>query len=139
MSDFIVAQMMRCMPFLVELSSAYWLYAFTMVVYIKNLLPHSALSTTPFQAYTGCCPDLSRLCIFGSCVYASKSGEQAAKLDNHTAEEGIFLGFTVKVVNMYFIDDETGTIKTGQHVIFDKAHNMTIPAGHTPLAAQALQ
>ena len=41
-------------------------------------------------------------------------------------------------MNVYFIDDETGTIKTGQHVIFDEAH-MTVPAGHAPLAAQALQ
>ena len=40
--------------------------------------------------------------------------------------------------NVYFIDDETGTIKTGQHVIFDEAY-MTVLAGHAPLAAQALQ
>ena len=132
-----LAQMMRCMLFSAELSSAYWSYALTMAVYIKNRLPHSALSTTPFQAFTGRRPDLSRLRIFGSRVYARKSGERAAKLDNHTAE-GIFLGFTATDANVYFIDDETGTIKTGQHVIFDEAH-MTVPAGHAPLAAQALQ
>ena len=108
-----------------------------MALYIKNRLLHSALSTTPFQAFTGRRPDLSRLRIFGSRVYARKSGERAAKLDNHTAE-GIFLGFTATDVNMYFLDDETGTIKAGQHIIFHEAH-MTVPAGHAPLAAQALQ
>ena len=69
------------------------------------------------------------------CVH--KSGKRAAKLDKHTAE-GIFLGFTATDTNVYFIDDETSTIKTGQHVIFDEAH-MTMSVGHAPLAAQALQ
>ena len=56
-----LAQMMQCMLFSAELNSAYWSYALTMAVYIKNRLPHSALSTTPFQAFTCRRPDLSQL------------------------------------------------------------------------------
>ena len=98
---------------------------------------HSSTKLTPFQGFTGKRPDLSKLHIFGSRVYARKSGNCAAKLDNHAAE-GIFLCFSAMDNNLYFIDDATGKIRMGQHVIFDKAH-MSVPAGKAPLAAQALQ
>ena len=42
------------------------------------------------------------------------------------------------VIFVYYIDDSTGTIRTGQHVIFNEAH-MTVPAQYAPLTAQALQ
>ena len=50
----------------------------------------------------------------------------------------MFLGYTATDNNVYIINNETSTVKTGQHVIFDEAH-MMVPAGHAPLAAQMLQ
>ena len=132
-----LAQMMRCMLFSSELGPEYWSYALVQAVYVKNRLYHSSTKLTPFQGFTGKRPDLSKLRIFGSRVYARKSGNRAAKLDNHTAE-GIFLCFSATDNNVYFIDDATGRIRMGQHVIFDEAH-MSVPAGKAPLAAQALQ
>ena len=49
-----------------------------------------------------------------------------------------FLCFSATDSNIFFIDGDTGKVKVGQHVVFDEAH-MTVPAGHAPLAAQALQ
>ena len=132
-----LAQMMRCMLYSSELGPEYWSYALAHAVYIKNRLYHASLNTTPFQAFTGKRPNLSRLRIFGSRVYAKKSGDRPAKLDQHAAE-GTFLCFSATDSNIYFIDDDTGRVKIGQHVVFDEAH-MTVPAGHAPLAAQALQ
>ena len=132
-----LAQMMRCMLYSSELGPEYWSYALAHAVYIKNRLYHASLNTTPFQAFTGKRPNLSRLRIFGSRVYAKKSGDRPAKLDHHAAE-GIFLCFSATDSNIYFIDDNTGKVKVGQHVVFDEAH-MTVPAGHAPLAAEALQ
>ena len=132
-----LAQMMRCMLHLAELGPAYLSFALAHAVYIKNRLPHLAIRTTPFQAFTGKQPDLSRLRIFGSRVFAWKTGNRPAKLDNH-ASEGTFLTFTATDANVYYIDDKTGLVKMGQHVTFDEAH-MTVPAGRAPLAAQALQ
>ena len=92
---------------------------------------------TPFQAFIGRRPDLFRLRIFGSQIYARETGQQKAKLDHHIAE-GIFVGITATDQNVYYLDDATGTVRTGQHVIFDEAH-MTVPVQYAPLAAQALQ
>ena len=132
-----LAQMMRCMLHSSELGPEYWSFALAHAVYIKNRLYHASLNTTPFQAFTGKRPNLSRLRIFGSRVYAKKTGDRPAKLDQHAAE-GIFLSFSATDSNIYFIDDDSGRVKIGQHVVFDEAH-MTVPAGHAPLAAQALQ
>ena len=132
-----LAQMMRYMLYSSKLGPEYWSYVLAYTVYIKNCLFHASLNTTPFQAFTGKRPNLSRLRIFGSRVYAKKSGDRPAKLDQHAAE-GIFLCFSATDSNIYFIDDETGKVKIGQHVVFNKAH-MTVRAGHAPLAAQALQ
>ena len=89
-----------------KLGPEYWSYALAYMVYIKNRLFHASLNTTPFQAFTGKRPNLSRLRIFGSRVYAKKSGDRPAKLDQHTAEE-FFLCFSATDSNIYFINDET--------------------------------
>ena len=47
-----LAQMMRCMLHSAELGPAYWSFALAHAVYIKNHLPHSAIKTTLFQAFT---------------------------------------------------------------------------------------
>ena len=120
-----------------ELGPQYWSFALAHAVYVKNRLYHSKLRMTPFQAFTGRRPDLSRLRIFGSRIYARDTGQRKAKLDHHTTE-GIFVGFTATDRNVYYIDDATGSVRTGQHIIFDEAH-MTVPARYAPLAAQALQ
>ena len=69
-----LAQIMRCMLHSAELGPAYWSFALAHAVYIKNCLPHSAIRTTPFQAFTGKRLDLSRFRIFGSRVFARKTG-----------------------------------------------------------------
>lgn len=56
-----------------------------------------------FQAFTGRQLDLSRLQIFGSCIYAGETGQHKAKLNHHTAE-GIFVNFTATDCNVYYIE-----------------------------------
>ena len=132
-----LAQMMRCMLHSADLGPEYWSHAIVQAVYIKNRIWHSALNMSPFQAFTGKKPNLSDLRIFGSRVFARKPGKRKAKLDHNTSK-GVFLSFTATSGNVNFIDDATGLIMTGTHVMFDEAH-MTVPAAKAPLAAQALQ
>ena len=132
-----LGQTMRCMLHSSGLGPEYWSHALVQAVYIKNRIPHTALNMSPFQAFTGRKPDLSNLRIFGSRVFARKPGKRPAKLDHHTSK-GIFLSHTATSGNVNFIDDATGLIMNGTHVMFDEAH-MTVPASHAPLAAQALQ
>ncbi len=132
-----LGQMMRCLLHSASLGPEYWTYALVFAVHVKNRIPHRSLHMTPYQAFTGRKPDLSRLRIFGSRVRAKRPGRRPAKLDNHT-DSGIFLGFGATDANAWFIDDATGLIKLGTHVIFDEAH-MSVPARKAPLAAEALQ
>ena len=130
-------QMMRCILHSAELGPEYWSHALIHAVYIKNRITHTKLNMTPYQKFTGRKPDLTNLKIFGSKVYAKKPGNRPAKLDHHTSS-GIYLGDTATDKNVKFIDDKSGKIKIGTHVLFDEAH-MTTPAGKAPLAAQTLQ
>ena len=132
-----LGQMMRCMLHAAGLGPEYWSHALTHAVYIKNRILHSTINMTPYQAFTGRKPDLSDLRIFGSRVFARKPGKRPAKMDHHTSK-GVFLTTTATSGNVNFIDDATGLIMTGTHVMFDEAH-MTVPAAKAPLAAQALQ
>jgi deoxyuridine 5'-triphosphate nucleotidohydrolase len=132
-----LSQMMRCMLHSANLGPEYWTYALTQAVYIKNRIPHKSLNMTPFQAFTGRKPDLSRLRIFGSRVCSKRPGKRSAKLDLHT-DNGVFLAHGATDANAYFLDDATATVKLGTHVIFDEAH-MSVPARKAPLAAEALQ
>ena len=132
-----LGQMMRCLLHSSNLGPEYWTYALTMAVYIKNRIPHKSINKTPYEAFTGHKPDLSRMRIFGSRIRAKKPGRRPAKLDSHS-ESGIFLGFGATPSNGYYIDDKTGQVKLGTHLIFDEAH-MSVPARKAPLAAESLQ
>ena len=129
--------MMRCMLHSVDISPAYWSYALIYAVYIKNRIPHSTITMTPFQVFTGLKPNLDRIRIFGSRTTVKVPDKRDAKLDNHSYN-GRFLGFTATPKNINYIDDTTGQLKSGTHAIFDEAH-MATPASKAPLAAQALQ
>ena len=130
-------QMMRCLLHSSELGPEFWSYALLHAVYIKNRLPHQSIQTTPYMKFTGTQPDLSRLKIFGSRVYAKKPGKRPYKLEHH-ASSGYYLGSTATNKNVLYIDKLSGQVKTATHIIFDKAH-MTDKAAHAPLAAQTLQ
>jgi dUTP pyrophosphatase len=132
-----LAQMTRCMLHSAGLGPEYWTYALVYATYLKNRIPHKGINKTPFEALTGAKPDLSGCRIFGSRVYARETGNRQRKLDNHS-RKGIYLGPTATKKNATYLDEKTGRIKIGSHVIFDEAHT-TVPAHKTPIAAEALQ
>ena len=92
---------------------------------------------TPYEKLTGTKPDITNLRTFGCRVHAMKPGDRPAKLDHHTSN-GIFVGYTATMKNIYYIDDKTGIVKIGVHAVFDEAHFIA-PSSKTPLAAQTLQ
>ena len=132
-----LGQMMRCQLHAASLGPEYWTYALTHSIYIKNRLPHHSIGMTPYEKFTGKKPNLSRLRIFGSCVYTRKPGKRPYKLDNNSSQ-GIFVGYSATDKNIYYIDEKTGRVKSTAHAIFDEAH-MSVPASKAPIAAQTLQ
>ena len=132
-----LGQMMRCLLQSAGMGPEYWTFALIHSIYIKNRMPHHSIKMTPFEKFTGLKPNLSRLRIFGSCVYSRNPGKHPYKLDNHSSH-GTFIGYTATDKNINYIDSQTGCIKTTAHAIFDKAC-MSLPAAKAPLAAQTLQ
>ena len=57
---------------------------------------------------------------------------------NHHSSNGIFLGYTASMKNVYYIDGNTSSVKMGVHAVFNEAH-FTVPKDKAPLAAQALR
>jgi dUTP pyrophosphatase len=131
------ANMMRCILYSSELGEEYWSHALLHAVYLKNRLPHSAIGCTPYEKLTGIRPDLSHLRIFGCTVSVRQPGKRQHKLAENTTT-GTFLGYTATGKNIHYIDNATGTIKTGTHVIFDET-NMSLAPDKIPHAAQVLQ
>ena len=130
--------MMRCVLHSAGLGPEYWSFALLHCVYLKNRLPHRSINMSPYEAITTVKPDLSGLRIFGSRVYARTTEKRTGKLDMNNIRQGIFVGFTGTMKNVYYIDDLTKKTKIGSWIKFDEAHS-TVPAQYAPMAAQALQ
>jgi hypothetical protein len=118
------ADMMRTMLSGANLSSVYWSWALLHAVYVKNRIPHTALSadTTPFEQYTGRRPDLSNLKVFGCHVTVKTSGQRDYKIDPSNTTTGIYLGHPAASRNIIYEDKTTGWLHTARHILFDEAH-----------------
>jgi len=77
--------MVRCLLHSANLGPEFWSYALVHAVYLKNRLPHAALTTTPYEAYTRKRPSARHLRVFGCPVIAKNPGKRPAKLDIHTS------------------------------------------------------
>ena len=77
-SNRVYGQMMRCMLHATDIGPTYWSFYLIYDIYIKNLLPHSTITMTPFQAFTGLKPNLNRICIFWL-SYNSKNTRQTRR------------------------------------------------------------
>ena len=80
-----------------KLNKYYWVEGYTLVVYIKNCLPHSAVKDkTPYKAFYGVKPTISHLQPFGRTCYVHILKERRpprSKL-NPCVEKGLFFGYT---------------------------------------------
>jgi len=115
--------MMRTMLSGSNWDSTYRSHATRHAVYIKNLLPHTALPEciTSYQQYTGRRPDLTHIRVFGSHVTVKQPRVRLHKINPSHTTTGIFLGFT-STDKIWFEDSHRGQLKSARHVTFDEAH-----------------
>ena len=85
-----IFEMARCMLIESKLPKFLWAYAVMMSVYIRNRCYNNRLKITPFEAFTGNRPNLSKMHVFGTTCFAYV--ENAKKLDPRS-EKGVFVGF----------------------------------------------
>jgi hypothetical protein len=65
-------EMVRCMLHSANMDLRYWGEAFLYSIHVCNLSPTSAIQDCiPVHVWTGCKPDVSRLCVFGSTTYVN--------------------------------------------------------------------
>lgn len=110
----------RALLYGAALPAQYWSAALRHTVYLHNRKVHTVTKKTPFEAWWGKKPDLSRLKLFGSRVCVKRTGKRRAKLDRHDFS-GIFLGYTSTDQNIVYIDLNSGIVKTCHHAVFDEA------------------
>jgi hypothetical protein len=115
-----VATIVRTLLYGANLPAKYWSVAATHAVYLMNRRVHSAIGTTPYEAWWDERPDLSTLKVFGSRVSVKVTGKRRSKLDRHDFT-GIFVGYTATTENIRYIDVNTGLVKTSHHAVFDEA------------------
>ena len=115
----IMAVLVRALPYRASLSAGYWFAALLHSVYLHSRKVSHATSQTPFEGWHGYKPNLKSLPLFGSCICVKRSGDRRAKLDRHDFT-GIFLGLTATDNNVWYIDINTGVVKTSHHAVFDE-------------------
>ncbi len=62
------------------LPAKFWSAALLHVAYLHNLLVHSAINKTPYEAWYGRKPDVTHLKMFGSRVCVKRTGTRRCKL-----------------------------------------------------------
>ena len=72
---------------------------------------------TPYETITGSKPNLMNPRTFGCRVYIRKPDEKKAKLDDHTSN-GVFVGYTSTMKNIYYINDATSVVNISLHTPF---------------------
>jgi hypothetical protein len=102
------------------LPATFWSAALLHAAWLHNRRIHRSIMKTPFEAWHGIKPDLSRLRVFGSRVCVKRTGKCCSKLDRHDFT-GIFLGYTATDKNIRYVDVHTRIVKTSHHAIFDEA------------------
>ena len=132
-----LGNMLRCLLHAVDLVPKYWVFSLTHAMYIENRAPRTLIKKIPYEALINVRIDLSNLGTFECRIHAKNPGKRPAKLDHHTSN-GILLGYTGSMKNIYLTDDKSCLVKMGVRAIFEKAH-FTVSKSKAPLAAQTLQ
>ena len=114
-----IGNMIRSLLHGADLPRNFWPYAFYHCLFILNRVPHRDKESPPITICSGQRFSLQGLRVFGCRVYVRVPGTRKAKLDDHVSE-GIFLGYTETMKNIYWYDNKTGEVKIASHVRFDE-------------------
>ena len=82
-------KMGRCLLIGSGLPKFIWTYAIRMAAFIRNRCYNSTIEKTPYGAFTGRKPDLSKMYVFGSECHVYKFGQ--GELDSR-CDKGFYLG-----------------------------------------------
>ena len=113
--------MVRCMLYASQLPMIFWADAYVYANYIYDRLYHTAIGTTPYEAWTGKPPTLLHIRTFGAHVIVKRSGPRPTKADPHYYD-GNFLRFAATEKNIVYWDRKTKREKLARHCTIDEFH-----------------
>ena len=96
-----IGEAVRAMLLNSQRPRSFWSYAALTAVYIRNRCPKSGKQMTPYEAWSGRKPDLSKIKIWGSTAYALVPDATRDKNESHGVK-GILVGFET---NRYILLD----------------------------------
>lgn len=111
-----------------DLPRCLWPFALKHVIYVRNLVPHSAIGTTPFSVLTDEKPSLKHVRVFGCTAYVLRL-PTGPKFESR-ALEGVYLETLEHGIYKVLVTDETGIprIVESRHVTFDESKFLGAPS-----------
>jgi len=105
-----------------NLEPKFWPYAFHHYLRLYNVTPHHGRTKSPYEMCSGRLPDLSMMRTFGCHVTILPEVTEQKRRGKPRVQtnDGIFLGYTDTMTQIYYYDVDMGTIKTARHVQFDE-------------------
>ena len=102
-----------------DLPDEFWCFAAEDTVFKHRRILHTAIGTTPFQAWFNRLPDFNDMRIFGSHVYVVNTDVTRQKLDPRTFL-GLYLKFESTTRVIVYYNPTTKKIGRSSHVYFDE-------------------
>ena len=118
-----IVEMARTLIWHAQMPYKFWVDAVATATYIKNRCPHRAVDgrLTPEEAFTGKCPDVRHLRVFGCTAWVLVPDAQRTKLDAKS-RPCVFVGYT-NVPGVYRLwSPDTQRFITSRNVVFDEQH-----------------
>ena len=126
-----IAEVARAMMNEKELPHYFWAEAVATAAYIMNRTPTTAVhGVTPEHKFTGRCPDLSHLKVFGCVSYMHIPVEKRSKLDPKV-EKCIFIGYSQEHKGYRCYNPFIRILKVSIDVIFDEISSWYMKSSNT--------
>ena len=114
-----------------QLSNTFWPYAYRTAAYVRNFLPHKALTSTPYALFYGTkagTPSVKHLRVFGSVCYVKVTTSTKQPKLAPRSHMGRLLGYHEGDVGyLVWIPDRREIVRTRDVVFFEKAPRTLSP------------
>ena len=134
-----IKEKMQFMLYATRLGTKFWVFALLHAIWFYNWQYHYAIKKkNPYKAFIGKLPIIESLFTWGCKVTAKKSDTRPTTITPH-AYDGIFLGYMNTMLNLWYYDVHTGTIKYSWHDIKGEAQYGDSPDQWTPSSQHLIE
>jgi hypothetical protein len=133
-----LAEKTKCLLYTARLGMIFWCSAIVYATFLYNRTYHSAIDSTPYQAFTGYKPLCGHILTYGCTITAKKPTGRPTKADPNTYE-GIFLGYGATSKNIKYHDVHSQRRKWAHHHTVDEFQYGDAPADRSTASKHILE